>query len=169
MTHTAIEPFEKLETLEAFVLAVAEEAAQQIWPGEILFNGRQGERRFWITCSIKLNNILKTKGAGAIVSVPEIAFDLGIKINQTRIHIDRGEKYTFVLAVEDCVRGMTNAATRMLSEKHTELIRLEKEEADQCGILQNGSMMKVSLNLLFPFEEVASLRKGEFADNVVGF
>jgi hypothetical protein len=37
--------------------------------------------------------------------VPKFAFDLGIKISQSRITVDRAEKYLFALAVENCVTG----------------------------------------------------------------
>jgi hypothetical protein len=167
ITKTPIAPVDGVSTLEELIMAGLETAVRQAWPGEVLFGGQEGERRFWKTCSIRPRKPLVVQAPAGTLIVPEITFNFGIKIIQTRFHHDRGQKYAFLLAVEDCVKGVTNAtAARVRSEERTQIIQISKEEVDRGGVMQNGSVMRISLKSYFPFEEVAGLAKGQYDDTI---
>jgi hypothetical protein len=55
------------------------------------------------------------------VTIPKMSFDLGIKILQSRITIDRAKQYMFALAIENCINGNVSTAARTLDADHTTL------------------------------------------------
>jgi hypothetical protein len=84
--------------------------------------------------------------AGGTVFIPAITFDVGISAYQTRFQLDRGARFAFVLAVEDCVRGVTTAATRERGEQFTNLLPLHVAGAEgRADVLINGSIMSLWL------------------------
>lgn len=168
-TKTATQPIDGFpeSTLESVVFATMLKAAGQLWTPEVLFNGKEGERRFWRSARANFGQpIVLVRPRGGIIFIPEIAFDIGIKIRQTRFQLDRGEKFSFVLAVEDCIRGITTTATKERDARITVLLETENKEAGQTGTLQNGSIMTIQLASFFPFSEVSELNKGEFCDAI---
>jgi hypothetical protein len=95
----------------------------------------------------------------AIVNIPKIAFDLGIKITQSRITIDRAKNYMFALAVENCVNGNVSTASRPIKENLTTLAPVAPIDSVQRGdTMKNGSVMRVFLKGFFLFEEMAGLQ-----------
>jgi hypothetical protein len=96
--------------------------------------------------------------------VPKFSFDLGIKISQSRITVDRAEKYLFALAVENCVNGKVSSAARERSAPHTVLSELRPEAPPPGGEapVTNGSVLRVFLKPLFPFEETAQRERVDF-------
>ena len=80
--------------------------------------------------------------------------------------MDRGERFSFVLAGEDCIRGITTAATKERDARITVLVETENKETARTGVLENGSMITIPLAGFFPFSEMSLLTKGEFGDIV---
>ena len=94
-----------------------------------------------------------------LVTIPKITFDLGIKIVQSRITIDRAGRYVFALAVENCINGNISTASRPIDANRTTLAPLAPIDAVQeGGALKNGSVMRVFVKGFFPFEEMAALQ-----------
>lgn len=100
------------------------------------------------------------------VIIPKIACKVGIKIAQSRITVDRAEKYLFAMAVENYVNGAVSAVSRANDDTHTTLAELEKVKLDasQGEPLENGGVLRVYLKALFPFEEMAGLNPGPHLD-----
>ncbi|MHC2424217.1 hypothetical protein ACVII1_007218 [Bradyrhizobium elkanii] len=100
----------------------------------------------------------------ARIFVPKLSFDLGIKIDQSRITVDRAEQYLFALAVENCVNGTVSSAARPRDAKYAVLAELRAEEGKPNGQepVRNGSVITVALNGFFPFEETAGLQPVDF-------
>jgi hypothetical protein len=92
-------------------------------------------------------------GHGLLI-IPKITFDLGIKIQQTRLRHDRAERLIFALAVENCIKDHVTVATRAEDNQHTILIALNPADADA---FQNNSILRIFLKGFFPFEELDSL------------
>ena len=167
-SKTPIQPMEGLDTMEALIMSVVPQVARSLWVPQILFDGAPGERLFWKTANFKLNQTAIASLADGIVFVPEIAFDVGLKISQTRFQFDRGEKYSLMFAVEDCVKGITTAATRDRNEKHTRLVEIINQETCEGEVFKNGSIMTIMIKGFFPFDELNGLANGEFKDNLTG-
>jgi hypothetical protein len=96
---------------------------------------------------------------GAIISIPRISFDLGIKISQSRITVDRGRQYKFALAVENFVTGGVSTASRELGSLVTTLAEVGPREPPKEGDapVVNGSIIRVGVKGFFPFEEMKDL------------
>ncbi|NVJ07541.1 restriction endonuclease [Myxococcus sp. AM001] len=89
-----------------------------------------------------------------VILAPALECDIGVRINQSRIRVDRGDKYLFALAVEDCVTGVTYAATRVQGEKISSLSALAPPQTSSSEeVLQNGSVLRVTLKGFFDFNE----------------
>jgi hypothetical protein len=68
---------------------------------------------------------------------------------------DRAEKYLFALAIQNCVNGSVASAARPKEQDNTELDLLPKPNAGPPeGIMVNGSILKVYVGAMFPFEEL---------------
>jgi Restriction endonuclease len=154
------------ETLEALILTAVEQSARALWMPCVLFDGLDGERLFWKHATVKLQRPAICMTTYGVNFIPEIAFDIALKLTQFRFKFDRGAKYSLILAVEDCITGLTTAATRERDATNTELVELLKQEAAKSGVLQNGSIMTVALKGFFPFTEVSHLANGEFHDTI---
>lgn len=165
-SKTPIQPIEGLaeHTLEALILATVEQSARQLWVPEVLFEGNDGDRLFWKHASAKVNPPAICAMANGTAFIPEISFDIGLKITQSRFQMDRGAKLSFMLAVEDCITGLTTAATRERDANNTTLVELMRAESSKSGVLQNGSIMCFGVKGFFSFEELSGLRNGEFRD-----
>jgi hypothetical protein len=89
---------------------------------------------------------------------PAIHCDVAVKIKQSRLRIDRGEKYLFALAVENCITGVTYAATRVKGEVISNLQELvASKREDRPDVLRNGSIMRVVMKSFFDFSEINEL------------
>ena len=153
-------------TLEIAIEALVQHAATTLLKPEILFGGANATRLFWRHVDIAMKHpIVVPYGTGKVV-IPKIALDLGVRISQSHVHIDRGANYAFVLAVEDRVRGIVRTTSRRQGEQATEINDpVEEAGIDDGGpIFQNGSIMTFWLTPLFDFSELADLPKGEFRD-----
>ncbi len=168
-SRTPIQPTFDLPdpTFENLMDVVVQRAAMNMWKPQVLFGGRNGTRKFWRPASAIPQSPVVMRQAGGTIFIPAITFDVGISAHQTRFQLDRGARFTFVLAVEDCVRGVTTAAARERGEKLTSHFPLHVEGAEgPPGVLTNGSIMSIWLKGLFNFEELVGLSKGEYRDTI---
>jgi hypothetical protein len=105
--------------------------------------------------------------AGGCIFIHKMSFELGLRINQSHIAIDRAKSFAFALAVENCVNRQVFAATRRPGDAVTEVIALSvpSEVSTQPNqVVQNGSIISVWLTQMFSFDEFATLKigKGKF-------
>ena len=97
-----------------------------------------------------------------IVIIPKIACKVGLRISQSRITVDRAAQYQFAFAVENCVNGVVSSASRERNALQSTIAELVQEKPNPSGeaVLTNGSVMRVFLKPLFPFDEMAHLEPG---------
>jgi hypothetical protein len=95
---------------------------------------------------------------GELLVIPRMSFDLGIKIHQSRITVDRAQRYRFALALENFITGAVSTASRPLDTALTTLAELDiKEPSLGEQVFVNGSLLRVVLKGFFPFDEMAGL------------
>lgn len=115
----------------------------------------------YVLCPVNLvpDKTLLVPLDGEIVIIPKLTFDLGIKISQNRITVDRAKKYKFAVALENYVTGKISAASRQLDAAITDLVELGSQSATSNGeqLYVNSSLMRVVMKGLFPFEEMKNL------------
>ena len=169
-TKTPIEPRTDTEAvdLETLFEALVQHVAKGLWSPQVLFNGTNGTRSFWKHADIDFHQPVVVPQRTSRVTIPKVSLDIGVKISQMRMQFDRAAKYAFILAVEDCVRGVTRAAARAVGDSVTAVAPMQMEEPteDKGPPLQNGSIMVVQLKQYFDFNELADLKNGEFRDEI---
>ncbi len=161
----------KATDLETLLEGLVHDVAQRLWHPQVLFGGVDGTRSFWQHADIDFQQqpvVVPTRTS--LITIPKVAFDIGLKIHQKRMQFDRGEKYAFVLAVEDCVRGVTRTAMRVADDDVTRLANVHTDTAaqteDKGPVFQNGSIISIGLGAFFDFNELADLGNGEYRDKL---
>lgn len=95
---------------------------------------------------------------GARIEVPGFRFDLGIKIAQSQINVDRMDAHAYAVIVEDCVRRLSFvAAKRKVSDVSTVKPQLPPPAADKEDVLKNNSVIRVITKHWFNTSELADL------------
>jgi len=116
------------------------------------FDGAEtGELKRKVKVRIKPKSAAAVSTGGTVLLLPEMTYELGLKVSQSRIQADRGSDYAFVLAVEDCVSQAVTIASRATSGEHT-IFNEKVQETSTAEPLQNGSIASVWLAGMTPFE-----------------
>lgn len=111
------------------------------------------------TVELRSDTPLIVPRGDALVIIPSITFELGIKIQQSQVTLDRAKDYLFVLAIVDYVRGAATAASRKHGSDRTLLFPLGLASTGPAkSVFQNGSLMSVALKTFFPFGELSGLK-----------
>jgi Restriction endonuclease len=142
--------------LEKYILEAVQEGLRRInAPFVPLNKGEDGTTYFVAAMNITPDKPFAIPQDNMLTVIPKISFDLGIKVSQSRMRHDRAEKYLFALAVENCVNGSVSSAAREKNNENTELNLLPKPSTEYPkDVLVNGSVMRVVVGVMFPFEEM---------------
>lgn len=95
---------------------------------------------------------------GSILLIPEINFDLLIKIEQSNIKIDRLSNYHYALMIENCVSGQHHIASRKLDSPNAKLLQVINDKKNTEDVLKNGSVLQVFTDSWFDPKEVEGLK-----------
>ena len=152
----------EFSTLEERLYAAAQEALQQFTQECFTINGGEECTRYMLGhVNLEPEAPFVIPQNGLTLNVPKIEFDLGIKISQSRITFDRAQNYIFALAIENCVTGVCSSASRPVNADRTTLARIipekNQQEVESGEVLENGSVLRVYIKALFPFQEMAGL------------
>ena len=139
-------------TLEELLLRTARGSAEQLYRPVVLdFDGaEEGELLRKIKVRIKPDKAAEVTTMGTVLLLPEIAYELGVKITQSRIRVDRGSDYAFVLAVEDCISRTMTIASRRQADDRTTLTDTD-DTPEEGEPYENGSIASLWLRGLLPF------------------
>jgi hypothetical protein len=150
-------------TLEGLIERLARESAPKAYqPWRLSFEGKdECEARFKMKVNLEPKTPVEISVHGGKIFVPKLSFEVGVKIDQTRFQLDRAKNYTFVLAVEDCVRRQVSAASRRDGDAQTVLSPLKPTADDTREVLQNGSIMQIWLKPIIQFQDFADLELGK--------
>jgi hypothetical protein len=154
------------KTLEGFVMGMLHQAAVKMWTPEIIADGGKWTRKFWASAECKPTHPIMLRKEGAFCLITKINFDIGLSILQSRITVDRAEKFSFVLAIDDHVKNVRKAVSK---EKTAELadiaiLRDAPVDASKGPVVENGSIMSAWTSYFFPFDDVSGLPKGDKLD-----
>ncbi|MFZ1907293.1 MAG: restriction endonuclease [Steroidobacteraceae bacterium] len=142
--------------LEKYVLDATHEGLRRFTASAVPLNeGKDGTSYFVAAMNLIPDKPFAIPQDNMLAIVPKISFDLGIKVSQSRMRHDRAEKYLFALAVENCVNGSVSSAARPKEGDNTELNLLPTPNPEPPkDVLVNGSIMRVFVAVMFPFEEM---------------
>jgi len=153
-------------TLEAIVEKLARVSAREAYqPVRLNFGDDTWNGVVRSVCDVHFGGEkpIEVRLPTALVYLPEFHFRLGVRVDQSRIQIDRAEPYAFALAVEDCVQGAVSTAARKRGELQTKVMPVSESAADPADILQNGSIALVWAGPFVPWAEFDGIEpaKGE--------
>ncbi len=161
--HTSSTPI-KVEgkpdkTLEGLLKRMALSSAREVYkPVRMSFDGKvDGDTRYVLNVNFEPERPALLFVNGLTLVLPRITFKLGIKVTQSRLQIDRGAPYTFVLAVENCINNVITTASRLQGDAFTHLQEAVRREERSEPVFENGSIITVWVDLLEPFLEFANV------------
>jgi hypothetical protein len=145
------------ETVEKQILERANKAlAQVLGDGFTLNGGIECTRYMGASINLDFSPPLRVPFAGDVVVLPKITFDLGIKIMQSRITVDRAINFKFAVALENCINKTTASASQRVGATQTVLSEMVPVQ-NAGAALVNGSVLRTIVKGFFPFEEMAGL------------
>jgi hypothetical protein len=101
-----------------------------------------------------------------VVQLPRMTCEIGIRVVQSRFKFDRGDKYLFALAIENCISGAVYAASRTKDAETTTLQPLPPPPAPpenpEKQALRNGPIMRVVTKAFFDFKELEGKTSVDF-------
>ena len=151
------------------------EASQRVLKQTILdvgvFNG--GEKRtFYMSRPVNLQseNRFMVPQDNGVLAFEKMTFDLGIRIDQSRITIDRAEKLSFAVAIENCVTQTVTAAYREKDAVATNLSHIMLSKVtERDDAVENGTIIRIFMKGMFSFDEVRNLQPVLYEQNVQPF
>jgi hypothetical protein len=153
------------KTLEELIKVLAHDSAVKVYRAAVMTfegGGSEGEALVHIEVNYLPKRPVQAHANGGVIFIPKMFLSVGLRISQSRLQFDRAENYTFVLAVEDCVRRAVTAASRREGDNITVLTPLSAEPpASLEEPLQNGSIMSVWLKPLHNFDAFADVPPGK--------
>lgn len=128
----------------------------------ILFDGAGGVRRFWWTVKHTPDDPIRVPVDGAVAVIPRFEYDLGITLWQEHREVSLYD-FHFVLAVEDCLRGVVHKASRERGSDATDITetvaRKSMEDGDPLRCTQHVALLPEWVD--FDFDR---MQKGEYYD-----
>lgn len=148
------------DSLEKHLFDAVQKALPQALTEFQMINGG-AECTSYVLCPVNLvpTNAFLVPLNGEVIIIPKLTFDLGIKISQSRITVDRAKQYKFAVALENYVTGKISAASRQPDAAVTNLVELAPQVVSPNGEQPyiNGSLMRVVIKGFFPFDEMKNL------------
>jgi hypothetical protein len=166
-THTAIETESGADkTLEEMITRRAQDAAKQVYQPKLAsFNGSlRGQILYRFNVNVVPTRDIKVMTNGGCVFIRKMSFQLGLRIDQSQIAVDRAKSFVFALAIENRVNQQVFAASRRPGDALTEVVAVSKlDEAPerQDEIVKNNSIITVWLGTMFSFDDFVALKVGE--------
>ena len=149
----------KFDTLEALLDHYIDENLQSIILKPFLINSGEECTRY-LTKPLKINfaEPLVIKPKDQYLLIDEISLEIGIKLAQSHIYIDRSSTMKYVIAVVDCISNQTFAVSERSTKPYADWQLLTNDnEPTNTEAVTNGSIIAVTIKGYFPAEEMQGL------------
>ncbi|NNA54774.1 restriction endonuclease [Pseudomonas koreensis] len=155
----------KFPTMESIVDYYSTEAMMSLKSKAFTINGGEECTRYF-TKPMELNfpDPLILKQGDALYLVSNVSLEVGIKVSQLNIKIDRGQNLSYALAVVDCVNNQVYAVSKKETDPLSNWTPLGKESIENDDVLQNGSVASGVLEGYFDPKELEGLTPVMFDD-----
>lgn len=142
------------EMLEKNSLEIAGKAISelQLSPASLIFGGKGGDRRIVVESNLVFPQ-LTVLAAYPAYPIGVFTYRLGIQIQERHLVIDRGNAFTFVFALEDCVRRVVKTASRRPGQENTTLVELRPGQ----DLLAGHDLWVVWINFFATFDRFEGL------------
>lgn len=161
-THQILsEHKEKHKTIEEILNSAAEQCCRDFQKKRLLINdGEKCVRYFSYIVNLPFKPDLAVYQKDKIMFIPKIEMEVGIKVSQSKIIIDRTSGYDYAFAVQDCINNEIFAT----SKKHNSDLSLwqkldTKNNVQDKEIMKNKSIMSVIMKGFFNQSELPEVQK----------
>ncbi|WP_052487630.1 restriction endonuclease [Gordoniibacillus kamchatkensis] len=127
-----------------------------------LNNGEDCTRYLALPVVINVQPTVKVECGSAIIEIPQIQVELGIRIDQSRLIVDRRHNFFYALVVQDTVRNAKYYASRRRDASTSVIAEVSPEEATNEQVLINGSIFRVYTEHWFDPNEIIGLTTVDF-------
>lgn len=157
----------KYPTLEFLISHFSTEAMIALKNKPFTINGGEDCTRYFTKPMIlDFPDPLVIKQGGVLFLISTISMEVGIKIMQTNIKIDRSENFSYALAVVDCVNEQVYAVSKKENDSLANWTVLGAVSKSSADVLQNGSVASGILEGYFDPTELDALSPIRFDDNL---
>jgi hypothetical protein len=154
----------KHATLEDYIEAAARHACKIYREKSLLLcGGIECKRYFCIPVNMPFSPELIVGGASVPIIIPKIEMKVGIRVDQSEFRFDRAEPYHFALAVEDCVTGMVQVASKRKKDDDATWHVIGSQDDASGDALVNGTLLSIELSDFFESNEMDGLPGIELA------
>lgn len=95
-----------------------------------------------------------------IFLIDKISINIGIKVDQSSINIDRSESYKYAIAVYDCATKRSYSVAEKKNETYSEWkVLSDPSEKTTTDVMTNGSILSVTIAGYFAAEEMQGLQE----------
>jgi hypothetical protein len=146
---------EKYKTTEDLLTFAAEHCCKEFQKRRLLINGGEECTRYFLyNANLPFVPELKVYQKDRMMYIPEIEMEVGIKVTQSKITIDRGSSYDYAFVVQDCVSNQIFATSKKqkLDFPSWQPIKTGDDLANE-DVLKNGSILSVIVNDFFDQNE----------------
>jgi hypothetical protein len=130
----------------------------------LIDDGEKEARYIRQAIDVKLPDGCVVQGPNGLVIFDACHLEMAFQVTQTRMVIDRGAKFDYALAVEDCIDGQRLLASRKVGSSES-VWRPTREKRDTEVVdedtLQNGSIMKITMSAYFDPSQLPADRADE--------
>ncbi|MCE3254894.1 MAG: hypothetical protein K0R25_388 [Rickettsiaceae bacterium] len=151
---------EKHKTIEEMLNSAAEHCCKEFQKRRLLING--GEkcvRYFSYTINLPFKPDLAVYQKDKIMFISKIEMDVGIKVTQSKITINRESGYDYAFAVQDCINNEIFATSKQQNSDLSSWQKLDaKNNTTDKEILKNKSIMSVIMKGFFDQNELPKVQ-----------
>ncbi len=152
---------EKHKTLEEMLNSAAEHCCKDFQKRRLFINGGEDcVRYFSYTANLPFTPDLAVYQKDKIMFISKIEMDVGIKVSQSKIVIDRASGYDYAFAVQDCINDEIFATSKKQNSDLSLWQKLDaKNDAQDKEVIKNKSIMSVILKGFFNQSELPEVQK----------
>lgn len=149
----------KFDTLESLLDHYIAECMKSITEKPFLINSGEECTRYLVKpLHLSFSDPLVIKPLETYLLIDGIRLEIGIKITQSTIHIDRSSKMKYALAVYDCITQETFAVSEHVSKPYANWKLLsKKDESTSAEAVTNGSIILATIEGYFAPSEMSNL------------
>jgi hypothetical protein len=149
----------KFDTLESLLDHYISECMASLIKKPFLINGGEECTRYLVNpVNLNFEDALIIKPHNTYLLIDQIKIEIGVKLQQSRIYIDRSAKMKYILAVYDCITKQTFAVSECTTKPYAEWNLLSpNDEITKAEAVVNGSIISVTVKGYFPAEEMSGL------------
>ena len=145
-------------TLEEKLEAATTKAMSIIFDKSFIFNsGKNGTYYISNPVVAPFTPPLRISLPGGLALLPELKFELALKIEQSLLEFDRMEPYVYALALEDCINRKSFVSAKKIENLSSINICSKQNDSDE-EVLKNGSIIRVTTSYWFDPKEIEHLK-----------